>query len=172
MDGSVIRTDLPGHEAELRKLLRAYFDEANEEGQEWFDDESFGAEPAEIVTADLDRLASAAISEPLFLAYHGDELAGSIQLKQLDETTAEVKRLYVKPSHRGEGVGRTLVETLLSEARVDGFRTLRLGVAPYHGNARSLYRELGFEFTPAYEETQAPTEIHDDWGFMERSLRE
>ncbi|WP_224270159.1 GNAT family N-acetyltransferase [Haloprofundus salinisoli] len=171
-DATVVRTDVAGHEPELRELLHEYFLEANEQGRQWFDDEEFGADPEEIVAADLDRLASATIAEPLFLARRGGELVGSIQLKQLDETTAEVKRLYVRPSHRETGVGQALVETLISEARADGFETLRLGVAPYHEGARSLYRNLDFEFTAAYEETQAPAAIRDDWGFMKRSLAE
>ncbi|WP_224447812.1 GNAT family N-acetyltransferase [Haloprofundus salilacus] len=171
-DISIVRTDVSGHEAELRELLHEYFLEANELGQEWFGDEEFGADPQKIAAADLDRLASATVDEPLFLAQRDDELVGSIQLKQLDETTSEVKRLYVKPPHRNAGVGRTLVETLIAAAESDGFETLRLGVAPYHESARALYRALGFEFTPAYEETQAPAEIHDDWGFMKLALTE
>ncbi|WP_205628370.1 GNAT family N-acetyltransferase [Haloprofundus marisrubri] len=174
---AVVRTDLDGYEDELRALLVDYFVEANEQGRAWFDDEEFGASPEEIVAADLERLASATIEKPLFLALHREKRteekpAGSIQLKRLDETTAEVKRLYVRPSYRGRGIGRELVESLLAAARADGFETLRLGVAPYHESARSLYGELGFEFTPAYDESHAPAEIRDDWGFMKRSLTE
>lgn len=173
----MVRTDLTGYEDELRTLLVDYFVEANEQGRAWFDDEEFGAPPEEIVAADLERLASATIEKPLFLALHGEKrtdekLVGSIQLKRLDETTAEVKRLYVRPAYRERGTGRELVESLLSAARADGFETLRLGVAPCHESARSLYRELGFEFTPAYEQSQTPAEIRHDWGFMKRSLTE
>jgi GNAT superfamily N-acetyltransferase len=93
-------------------------------------------------------------------------------LKRLDETTAEVKRLYVIPEYRGEGLGRRLMEAVLDGAADDGFETLRLGVGPYLERARSLYEDLGFEYTPPYGQTGAPEEIHDQWRFMRRSLDE
>ncbi|WP_049971682.1 GNAT family N-acetyltransferase [Haladaptatus cibarius] len=167
---SIVRTEIHGHETELRNLLREYFTRANEQGQEWFDDDDFGASVEEIVTGDLNRLESATITEPLFLAFLDDEIAGSVQLKQLDETTAEVKRLYVKPAYRGEGLGRKLMEAMRREADADGYETLRLGVSPFHEKAQSLYRDLGFEFTEPYDGTQAPPTIRENWNFMKLSL--
>jgi GNAT superfamily N-acetyltransferase len=178
---SVVRTDLDGYESALRELLQDYFAEAEERAMEWFDDELSGADIEEEVASDLDRLATAAIEEPLFLALAGggstgtstsDEtvLVGNVQLKRLDETTAEVKRLYVVPEYRSEGLGRRLMEAVLDGAAEDGFETLRLGVGPYLETARSLYEDLGFEYTPPYDETGAPEEIHDEWRFMRLSL--
>ncbi|SIQ74348.1 Predicted N-acyltransferase, GNAT family [Haladaptatus litoreus] len=167
---SIVRTDSHGHETELRNLLREYFTRANERGQEWFDDDDFGANVEEIVAGDLDRLESATIVEPLFLALLDDEIAGSVQIKQLDETTAEVKRLYVKPAYRGEGLGRKLMETIRREADADGYETLRLGVSPFHEKAQSLYADFGFEYKEPYDETQAPPTIRENWNFMKLSL--
>ena len=164
---SVVRTALAGHERVLRELLTEYFREANSLGREWFDDEEFGAPVPDIVDADVERLETAELAEPLFLARHDGQILGTVQLKHLDETTAEVKRLYVRPDSRGEGVGRALVEALVEETRRDGFESLRLGVAPYHEGARRLYESLGFQYTPPYEESNAPAEIHDVWNFME-----
>lgn len=168
---SIVRTDLAGYEGELRELLGEYFVEANEAGREWFDDEEFGADPEGLVAADLERLASPEIPDPLFLALRDGRIVGSVQLKRLTGEAAEVKRLYVRPGARGEGIGRELVETLVEEATADGFEVLRLGVAPYHERAQELYRSLGFEPIPPYEQTQAPPGIHDDWTFMERQSR-
>ena len=147
-----------------------YFTKADEQGREWFDDEEFGVPPEHIVGDDIERLESPAMDEPLFLALDDDRIVGSVQLKRLDETTAEVKRLYVKPTERGAGIGRTLVEVVLAEATSGGFETLRLGVAPYHERAQSLYLDLGFEFTEPYGKSQTPPEIRDDWNFMALSL--
>lgn len=169
-DISVVRADVSEYETEVRELLLDYFVSANERGKEWFGDDDFGANVEDIVAADIERLASAAIAEPLFVALRDDRIVGSVQLKRLDETTAEVKRLYVKPAHRGKGIGRALMDAVLADAPLAGFETLRLGVAPYHGKARSLYRDLGFEFTAPYGGSQAPEEIQDDWHFMKFSF--
>ena len=171
-DASIVRTELEGHESDLRELLREYFVEADERALEYFDDELSGIDVDGAVEDDLDRLASAAVDEPLFLARADGRTVGNVQLKRLDGTTAEVKRLYVTPAHRGEGWGRRLMEELLDGAADDGFTTLRLGVGPYLKKARALYQDLGFEFTPPYEQTNAPEAVHDEWGFMRLSLDE
>lgn len=180
---SVVRTDLEGYESDLRELLWDYFEEADERALEWFDDYLSGTDVPEDVATDIDRLANAAIDEPLFLALAEeqetvadrraeDRLVGNVQLKRLDETTAEVKRLYVVPEYRGDGLGRRLMEELLDGAADDELETLRLGVGPYLEKAQSLYEDLGFEYTPPYEETGAPEVIHDEWRFMRCSLDE
>ena len=169
---TVVRTTLAGYEDELRDLLREYFTSANERGRDWFDDDEFGADVAKIVADDLERLASPAIDEPLVLALVDDRIAGSVQLKRLDEANVELKRLYVRPADRGNGIGRRLVETAMDAAAADGFETRRLGVAPYHETARSLYRDLGFEVTPQYDGSQTPPELVDDWWFLKRSVQE
>ena len=154
---------------ELRTLLTAYFEEANRLGQAYFDDEAFGADVDAIVDGDVERLRTATLEEPLFVARIDGALVGSVQLKRLDASRAEIKRMYVEPASRGEGIGRSLVELVLAEARADGFETLLLGLAPYHGAAGSLYESLGFEYRPAYEENQVPESV-EEWYFMERSL--
>lgn len=171
-DASIIRTELEGHESDLRELLREYFVEADERALEYFDDELSGIDVDGAVEDDLDRLATAAVDEPLFLARADGRIVGNVQLKRLDDATAEVKRLYVTPEYRGEGLGRRLVEELLDGAADDGFTTLRLGVAPFVEKARVLYEDLGFEFTPPYEQSNAPEAVRDEWGFMRLSLDE
>lgn len=166
---SVVRTELDGHESALRELLVDYFEFADELAVEHFDALT-GLDVAEAAQSDLDRLADTKIDEPLFLAQEGDRIVGTAQLKRLDEATAEVKRLYVVPSRQGEGLGRRLMERVLDEAAEDGFETLLLGVGPYLEAARVLYEDLGFEYVPPYEQSQAPPEIRDDWKFMRLSL--
>ncbi|WP_135825403.1 GNAT family N-acetyltransferase [Halorussus ruber] len=184
---SVVRTGLNGHEPELRNLLVEYYEFADELAVEHFDALD-GLDAAEAAQSDLDRLADAKIGDPLFLALEEsrtgkegqnsdesrnsdeDRIVGTVQLKRLDETTAEVKRLYVVPSRQGEGLGRRLMERVLDGARADGFETLLLGVGPYLEAARALYEDLGFEYIPPYDQSQAPPEIRDEWKFMEYSL--
>lgn len=76
-------------------------------------------------------------------------------LKSLDggADSCEVKRLYVAPEGRGQGVGLQLAEAVIKEARVFGYRTMLLDTLPHMEAARKLYRRLGFETCEKYYET-------------------
>lgn len=52
--------------------------------------------------------------------------------------------LYVVPVHRGNGLGRALIEAALREARNRGADTMEIGVDEPDLAARHLYESLGF----------------------------
>jgi GNAT superfamily N-acetyltransferase len=72
-------------------------------------------------------------------------------LKPVSEEMAEIKRMYVLPSARGEGIGRALLARLLDDARELTFRVVRLESAAFMAEAHTLYRSFGFEDVPPYE---------------------
>ncbi len=88
----------------------------------------------------------------LWLALEGEATAGCIALRQLDDETCEIKRLYVRPAFRGTGLGRTLTEELIKAAREHGYKQMRLDTVPGKmDSAIALYRSLGFkEIEPYY----------------------
>jgi len=86
----------------------------------------------------------------LLLAYSDNEPIGCVALRKFGENTCEMKRLYVKPSHRGLGIGRRLAEQIIAEARTRGYRIMRLDTTAIMFEAITLYRSLGFQERDSY----------------------
>ncbi len=96
----------------------------------------------------------------------GDTPVGCVAVRPLRVPgTCEMKRLYTNPAARGSGVGRALAIAAITAARHAGYHTMRLDTLPTMVAARALYRDLGFETTPAYYDTPVPGTI-----FLRRSL--
>lgn len=87
----------------------------------------------------------------LLLAVSDERLAGCIALRQIGEGLCEMKRLYVRPNFRGEGIGRQLTTRLIDEARAIGYERMLLDTLPAKMKAASAaYRSLGFTEREAY----------------------
>jgi putative acetyltransferase len=86
--------------------------------------------------------------------------AGCICLRRLAPEVAEIKRLYVRPAHRGSGMGRDLIEHVIAGARQLGYAKLRLDTLPAHMQAAvSLYASLGFQRIDPYYPNPSPEAI-------------
>jgi GNAT superfamily N-acetyltransferase len=107
----------------------------------------------------------------LLLGYIEKDLAGIACLKTLTSSIGEVKRMYVRPSHRKAGLGRTLLNRLLQEAQQIGYQLVRLDSAQFMKEAHQLYRSIGFKEIAAYEGSEIPKEFQEHWVFMEMTLK-
>lgn len=93
----------------------------------------------------------------LLLARHGRRAVGCVALRPMNVATdCEMKRLYVRASHRGQGLGRRLAERIVATARQLGYRRMVLDSLPTMTAAMSLYRSLGFQDTRPYTESPVP----------------
>jgi putative acetyltransferase len=107
----------------------------------------------------------------LFLATQNNQIAGCVALRKIDsekvgDAIAEMKRLYVRPQFRGQGLGRSLTEAVIEAARAIGYRRIRLDTLPGKmDHAIAMYHSLGFKNIAAYYNNPVP-----DAAFMELQL--
>ena len=103
----------------------------------------------------------------LLLAVVDDTIAGCVALRPMEKDDAcEMKRLYVRPAVRREGVGRALAEAIVDKAEALGYDVMRLDTVESMTAARRLYTSLGFEETEPYYHNPLPDVV-----YMQRNLR-
>jgi putative acetyltransferase len=90
----------------------------------------------------------------IWVAEVGAEVVGCVALRPLPNRVGEVKRMYVDAAWRGTGVGRALLERVITSARERGYRQLRLGTLSDMVAAQALYRSLGFVPIERYREDE------------------
>ena len=73
-------------------------------------------------------------------------------VRQIDDSTAELKRMYVDPSARGRGIGRVLVAALEREARRLGVTEIVLETGTRLTPAIGLYEAMGYTRIPLFGE--------------------
>jgi GNAT superfamily N-acetyltransferase len=71
-------------------------------------------------------------------------------LRQLDEATGEVKRMYVVPERRGSGVAAAVLAALEAHARAQGWTQLRLETGTALPDAVAFYTKHGYRPIPGF----------------------
>lgn len=76
---------------------------------------------------------------------------GCCGLQSLEDDTAELKRLYVRPHMRRRGVGRRLLAAAVDHAAHVGYQRLLLDVVPDRAAAIGLYQRSGWHRVAHWE---------------------
>ncbi|HEX4308734.1 MAG TPA: GNAT family N-acetyltransferase [Acidobacteriaceae bacterium] len=97
----------------------------------------------------------------ILLAFEGDTPAGCVALKPLkltlpsrpNERACEMKRLWVRPTQQGTGLGRKLGEAIMASARRRGYTAMYLDTMPQSMPAAyRLYCSMGFTAVDRYNQ--------------------
>jgi ribosomal protein S18 acetylase RimI-like enzyme len=123
----VIRCAQPDEMDAVRELFREY--------AEWVGDPTLAELPGR---------------NAVLIAFHADQLAGCAVLREIGDGIGEMKRLYVRPAFQRCGLGRSLMERVIAEAKGAGYRALRLDTLPMMERAIALYRAFHFREIPPY----------------------
>ncbi len=106
----------------------------------------------------------------LLLAELDDLVVGSACMRNIGLDTGEIKRMYVRPAHRGQGIGRALLSAVLDCASQAGYSRIRLDSVRFMREAHALYRSAGFREITPYDKSEIPAEHRSHWVFMEKTL--
>ncbi|MEB3281162.1 MAG: GNAT family N-acetyltransferase [Lyngbya sp.] len=101
---------------------------------------------------------------------HHLKLIGCAGLRPLNSQVCEIKRVYVKPEYRRQGIGRLLIKTLLEEAKNRDYHSVRLDCFRGFVAAQNLYKSLGFQEIKPDLESEIPPQYYQHWMFMEHQL--
>jgi putative acetyltransferase len=80
----------------------------------------------------------------LLVAKYEESLAGCVALRPIDKNICEMKRLYVRPTNRGHGIGKLLVEAVIQYATQQHYTTMQLDSLLSMREAHALYRRINF----------------------------
>lgn len=104
--------------------------------------------------------AAAAASKPGVASPVASPGAASPSEPGSEPRVCELRRLYVRPSSRGTGLGRHLSLAAIAAARAMAYDRVRLNTLPSMTRARALYATLGFREIPPYRAVLVPGVLH------------
>ena len=104
----------------------------------------------------------------LLIAKSSGKACGCVALRKIDAQVCEMKRLYVKPEFRKHGLGKVLVERIISEAKQRGYKLIRLDTLATMQSAIKLYKIFGFQEIPPYTFNPIPGAVYLELRLIEQ----
>lgn len=109
---------------------------------------------------DMDDIQQTYFTEGgIFLVMTDDEhIIGTGAVRKLDDTTCELKRVWLLFEYHGRGLGYRMIQELFAFAREKGYQKMRLETdRDAQSRAYALYKRLGFYEIPRYSNHQDET---------------
>ncbi len=100
------------------------------------------------VAAELGKVVAPAAGEEngqLWVLVDRGAVVGCAAVTPIRDGVCELKRMYLLPERRGQGLGRKALEHALSYARDQGFARMELETHTRMERAREMYRKAGFQ---------------------------
>jgi GNAT superfamily N-acetyltransferase len=150
----------------VTELFKAYFDELSELGcdlgfqgfqNEWidlpgkYDFEKRGGLFVAVETPNDTKL-------DLYNLDHSKHVVGCIAIRPLDEECGEMKRMYIRKSHRRNGIGKLMSKAIVDHAWTIGFSEIKLDSLERLSAAVNLYEAIGFNRIDPY--CECPEDDH------------
>ena len=172
--GNFIPFDPNIHRSTLVNLSEEYFNWTASELQRNYDIDVYsmiGTTLRDFVENNVDEFVSSVSSDGIFyLIQVKDKIIGMGALRKLKVGIGEIKRMYVKPEYQGKGLGKKMLQLLLSKGKEFGFSAIYLETGAFMSTAQHLYRSMGFCDREEYPETEVPLQLRHVWLFMEKRL--
>ncbi len=127
----------------VRQLLIDYRNEFDDETCFTSFEEEFNN--LEAVYAEAGKWKLIVIEEP------SQKIAGCVGVRTLSPGVAEMKRLYVIPSHRGLHLGKRLAEEIILLTQKNHYTRMVLDTMLEMKDAQRLYEKLGFRVAGPYD---------------------
>lgn len=80
----------------------------------------------------------------LFLAKDGENIIASLGIARVDKESFELIKMYVDPAYRGRGIGKSLLDLCIAEAKKAGAKKMILFSNSQLTTALTLYKKYGF----------------------------
>ena len=165
---NVVQATMPEHREVVRALFAEYLrwvcPRIYEEYHAVFD-------PEPMIAHDMETIDIFLPPKGLLLVSFEDDLpAGCACTRTIGEGIAELKRMYVRPSHRRKGIGAALVKESIRRVRELNYEEIRLDSAGFMVDAHRVYQSMGFTEISAYDGSEIPVEYREHWVFMTLGL--
>jgi L-amino acid N-acyltransferase YncA len=126
----------------------------------------------ETETPTFERWSATHPAEHRFVATHGDDVIGWIALSPVSDRCAYAgvgeHSVYVAERARGQGIGRRLLETLISHSEAAGIWTIQSGIFPENVSSIELHLRCGFRIVGTRERLGQMHGVWRDVVLMER----
>ena len=104
----------------------------------------------------------------LLVAFYNEQPAGCVALRQLDDHSCEMKRMFVYTQFHNKGIGRALAKAIIHEAKKIGYSSMKLDTSIRQVEAQKLYQSFGLKNIKAYYDL--PDKMKNWLVFMELKL--